>query len=362
MPKQNRNLSTIYFYSTQHCNLLCRHCWLSPPFIRDREEYVDKVKDEITLDQMKWAIDEALELGLRGIKLTGGEPFLRPDVFDFIEYFHKKGLHLWIETNGTLIDRNMARVLQHFNISQISVSIDGPSATEHDKFRGIAGSFDKAIKAIKLLVKYNIPVQIIFSLYRGNLPHLWETISLARSLKVRSLKINPLALMGRALNLKKRGQTLNIKELLDLNKEIEKGNSRGNPPEIMFDLPPAFQSIKSLMSGKGARCNILNILGILADGSVSFCGVGSQEKELIMGNIKWDSLRKIWHENEILKEMRTKIPLGLEGICKRCIMKHFCLGFCRAQVFTLEKNFTSSPWFCEQALRLRLFPQSRLMD
>ena len=91
-------LTTIYFNATQHCNLLCKHCWLSPPFVKDKNAYADMAKDDLTLEEMKPAIKEALGLGLTGIKLTGGEPFLRGDLIDFITFFYEKGLEIQIET------------------------------------------------------------------------------------------------------------------------------------------------------------------------------------------------------------------------------------------------------------------------
>jgi MoaA/NifB/PqqE/SkfB family radical SAM enzyme len=149
---------------------------LSPPFVKDTNTYAETVIDEIPLEEIQPAIHEALDLGLTGIKLTGGEPFLRNDLIDFIKFFHEKGLEIQIETNGTLIDKDMALKLRRFKGMSISVSLDGPSAEAHDKLRGVGGAFDQTLRAIEFMVKEEIPIQIVFSLYRGNLSSLWDAI------------------------------------------------------------------------------------------------------------------------------------------------------------------------------------------
>ena len=352
-------LTTIYFNATQHCNLLCKHCWLSPPFVQDKNAYADKVKNDISLQEMKPAINEALNLGLSGIKLTGGEPFLRDDLIDLIKFAHEKGLETQIETNGTLIDKDMARKLGRFKGMQISVSLDGASSEAHDNFRGVGGAFDKSLRAIEFMVKEEIPIQIVFSLHRGNLSSLWDAISLAKDLRADSIKINIVTSMGRGSHVIKKGEALALEELLDLNTRIE--NVDDNGINILFDLPVAFQSIESMFSCQKGNCNIHNIIGILADGSVSFCGVGENEPSLIMGNIRKDSLSDIWHHHPLLEKMRQEVPGKLEGICQRCIFKNRCLGGCRAAVYTAQKNFVAPYGICEEAHQKGLFPRTRII-
>jgi SynChlorMet cassette radical SAM/SPASM protein ScmF len=352
-------LSSIYFNATQHCNLLCKHCWLSPPFVQDKNAYEDKVKNDLSLEEMKPAINEALDLGLTGIKLTGGEPFLRGDLIDFIKFFHEKGLEIQIETNGTLIDKDMARKLKRFNGMAISVSLDGPSSGVHDTFRGVKGAFAQTLRGIECLAKEDMPIQLVFSLHRGNLGSLWDAISLAKDLKADSIKINIISSMGRGSHMIKKGETVNLRELLDLNGQIEDLDNNGI--NILFDLPVAFQSIESMFSCLKGSCNIHNIIGILADGSLSFCGVGKNEPSLIMGNIREDSLGAIWHRHPLLMRMRQEVPGKLEGICRRCIFKDRCLGGCRAEVYGNHGNFTAPYGICEEAHQKGLFPKTRII-
>jgi SynChlorMet cassette radical SAM/SPASM protein ScmF len=332
---------------------------LSPPFVKDTNTYAETVIDEIPLEEIQPAIHEALDLGLTGIKLTGGEPFLRNDLIDFIKFFHEKGLEIQIETNGTLIDKDMALKLRRFKGMSISVSLDGPSAEAHDKLRGVGGAFDQTLRAIEFMVKEEIPIQIVFSLYRGNLSSLWDAISLAKDLEADSIKINIVTSMGRGSHMTKKGETLTLEELLDLNTRIE--NIDDNGINILFDLPVAFQSIESMFSCQKGSCNIHNIIGILADGSVSFCGVGENEPSLIMGNVRKDSLSDIWHHHPLLEKMRQEVPGKLEGICQRCIFKNRCLGGCRATVYTAQRNFTAPLGICEEAHQKGLFPRTRII-
>jgi molybdenum cofactor biosynthesis enzyme MoaA len=90
-------LRQIYFYLTEGCNLRCRHCWIAPKY-----QSKDKTHSSLDFELFCSIIGQARALGLKGVKLTGGEPFLHPEIHRMIEYIRAEELRLTIETNGVL--------------------------------------------------------------------------------------------------------------------------------------------------------------------------------------------------------------------------------------------------------------------
>ncbi|MFH1995726.1 MAG: radical SAM protein [Candidatus Omnitrophota bacterium] len=351
-------LRTIYFNITNRCNLKCRHCWIDAKF-GATSSGLQASSGELTVSDVKKPIREAIGLGLTSIKFTGGEPFIRKELPDFIRYFSTLDLEIYFETNGTLVDEAVVSGLPKKNVIDIAVSIDSSDRAQHDAVRGVSGSFDKAMRGIELLVRHDLPVQIIYSLYACNLSKLWEAIELARQKGARSFKINPVISLGRAKKIDK-GDLLSIEELLDLERQLEE-KTYGDI-DVFLDIPAAFKSTQHFLRRKKANCcSVTSMLGILSDGTVSICGIGVAEEGLVMGNIKRDSLRDIWSSNDILKRIRSSIPSKLEGVCGRCIHKNFCLGCCIAQNYAGSKRLEAPYHFCEAADKQGLFPETRLM-
>jgi radical SAM protein with 4Fe4S-binding SPASM domain len=109
-------------------------------------------------------------------------------------------------------------------------------------------------------------------------------------------------------------------------------------------------------------CKIHNICGILSNGDVSICGIGRTKKGLIMGNVRETSIARIWEEGAIFQEIREKIPFQMEGVCGRCLFKHHCLGFCRADVLFDKQSILEPYGICEEVFQKGLFPESRLFS
>jgi MoaA/NifB/PqqE/SkfB family radical SAM enzyme len=149
LPEDVPPLTSLYMYIAGSCNLACRHCWIEPDYQAD-----NKNGKFIKLEYVKKAIKEAKPLGLQSVKLTGGEPMLHPHFREIVDFIDGENIGMVVETNGTLIDDEMAAYLKsknHFGF--ISVSIDGARADTHDQLRGIKGAYNKAMAGIKSLVK-----------------------------------------------------------------------------------------------------------------------------------------------------------------------------------------------------------------
>jgi SynChlorMet cassette radical SAM/SPASM protein ScmF len=342
-------------YISDACNLRCRHCWISPLYSPSRDK-----GHFLKVEYIKKAIREARSLGLRTVKLSGGEPFLHPDIRKILSLISDQGFGINIETNGTKIGPEMAGFLREIEtFCCISVSVDGLDAKTHDWFRGVSGCFDQAVAGIKNLVAANIRPQLICTLHQRNAYQTEKMIDMAASLGCSSIKFNHIQPMGRGKT-DPDGLRLAPEQILDLYAMVEKRMDKNNGIRVFFDVPYAFKSLRKLVYDPLGRCHVKNILGILADGRVSICGVGEAVPELIFGHVAEDSLRDIWLTHPVLQEIREIIPKKMEGVCSECIHRNFCLGNCIAQNFFITKKLTSPFWFCQYARENNQFPENRL--
>jgi MoaA/NifB/PqqE/SkfB family radical SAM enzyme len=139
--------TSIIISVTPNCPLRCRQCdiWKSPP------------TKPLTLQHGKLIIDKLYQwLGEFCLNFTGGEPFLDHDLLQIIKYAENKGIITHINTNGFLIDRKLALAIIDSNLSVISFSIDSPLSPTHDYLRGVRGTYQIALKAIRYLQKNRI--------------------------------------------------------------------------------------------------------------------------------------------------------------------------------------------------------------
>lgn len=348
-------LKDLYLYLSDHCNLCCTHCWISPKFSQDQQ-------DSISLDALKKTISEAKSLGLQGVKLTGGEPLLYPDLIELLKFLASDKFTIFIETNGILIDRKMIESFQSSDVAQISVSLDSASEEMHDGIRGVKGSFHHTLKGLRLLSDSGLNFQIIMTLQRKNRKEIPGLIGLSEKIGAGSLKINPLQPCGRAKDAFKRRENLELDELIRLHRMVEEEWSRQDNLEIFFDLPVAFLSIEEIKRNGSGQCRILNILGVLANGDFSICGIGQTIDELRLGNLHQISIREVWENNPVLKELRQSLPGKLKGICHHCIFKFQCLGACRAMAFSHARDLYAPYFLCQEFYDSGLFPSSRYIQ
>jgi SynChlorMet cassette radical SAM/SPASM protein ScmF len=349
-------LAQLYFYLTEGCNLACRHCWLAPKFDPDGDKGLI-----LPMELFEKAVEEAIPLGLTGVKLTGGEPLLHPDFLDMLKFLQQRELRLVLETNGLLCTREIAAEISKLNDPFVSISLDGADAETHDKIRGVKGAFQKSTAAIRNLSYFGLKPQVIMSIMHDNVDQLEKVIELAEVLGAGSVKFNIIQPTGRGESFHGAANNLDVKDLLLLGKKVESEMADKTTLSLYFDYPAAFRPLGYLSSEDGCGvCGILSIMGILPTGHYALCGIGSHIKELVFGSAGRDSLENIWEENQVLKQLRSGLPERLTGICNKCLMKHYCLGSCIAQNYYRKHSLWEPFWFCEQADKRGLFPVSRL--
>ena len=129
----------VVWNMTQRCNLKCVHCYA--------HALEENGSDPISTEQAKVIIDDLAQFGAPVMLFSGGEPLVRRDLPELAKYATSKGMRAVISTNGTLIDRKMAKVLKDVGLSYVGVSLDGGEDV-HDAFRGVKGSYRKALEGL----------------------------------------------------------------------------------------------------------------------------------------------------------------------------------------------------------------------
>jgi SynChlorMet cassette radical SAM/SPASM protein ScmF len=345
----------MYLYVTGDCNQRCAHCWIEAAHVT-----APRGGPPVTPAEVRRAVEEARPLGLESVKVTGGEPFVRPDAIDIIEAVAAAGVGVSVETNGTLIDGALAARLAA-SVGLVSVSLDGATAATHDALRGQPGAFARTLRSIAGLVRGGVAVQVITTLSRASAAEVDGVLDLCARLGVASFKLNLLAPMGRGRALHAAGAALSIAEVIAITHHVEEERAPELPFAVDSSLPLAFVSRARLRAGAGHRCPIVRILGVLGDGRLSVCGAGYVVPELLLGHLRSDSLARVWRESPTLGRLRAAVPARLEGVCGRCVMRDACLGACRVNAVSLDGSLLAPEWFCRAAERAGLFPRTRLV-
>jgi SynChlorMet cassette radical SAM/SPASM protein ScmF len=350
-------LKTIYFYLTEGCNLRCRHCWLGPKY-----EAGEPRRQCLGVELFRSIVSQAKPLGLATVKLTGGEPLLNPAIEQILDIARQENLRLTMETNGVLCTPALAGRIASCRQPFVSVSLDGANAATHEWVRGVEGCFEAALQGIGNLVAAGLRPQIIMTLMRRNAGQIEDLLNLASSLGASSVKLNMVQPTARGVEMHRAGETLSVAELIRIGEWIERDLSRRAPLPLIDPRPAAFRPLGRIFgqdsTGCGT-CGILNILGVLADGSYALCGIGEHVPELLFGDANRDPLEHIWKHSPVLGEIREGMPRRLEGVCGDCVLKRMCMGACIAQNYYTHRNLWSAFWYCEEANRLSLFPEMR---
>jgi len=353
-------LNQIYFYLTEGCNLRCRHCWIAPKYQSKGNPY-----PALGLDLFKSIIDQAKPLGLTGVKLTGGEPLLHPEIHEILEFVRSEDLRLTVETNGILCKPEVAENMAACKDPFVSVSLDGAEAETHEWVRGVPGCFDEAIEGLRNLVNAGLRPQVIMAIMRHNKDQMESVVRLAERLGAGSVKFNILQPTARGEKMHDAGEALSIKELVDLGRWVENTLSASTNLDLYYSHPMAFRPLNKMFGENGdgcGVCGILGILGVLADGSYALCGIGETVPDLVFGHSAEDLLADIWSNTPVLSKLREGLPHRLDGICGDCLMKGICLGSCVAQNYFSSRSIWAPFWFCEEAQKVGLFPEARVFQ
>jgi radical SAM protein len=176
---------------TQACDLACVHCRASAQ--------PDRNAGELTTEQGYRLLDEIRSFGQPLMVFTGGDPLKRPDLSDLIRYSVKVGLRTNVTPSATpLLTAEAIETFQRYGVSRMAISLDGPDAETHDDFRGIPGTFDRAMFALRHARKIGLDTQLQTTVTRRNMAKLPRIAEIAREVGTKMWSLFFLITMGRA--------------------------------------------------------------------------------------------------------------------------------------------------------------------
>jgi len=343
------HLDEFYFqwHITDRCNLRCIHCYQEEYNIRSElsSSQLEKIADQIILTLKKWHKKGR-------IALTGGEPFLKKELFPLIEYLEKSEF-IWrigILTNGILVDEKVADRLKKFQkLYYIQISLDGASEKTNDFIRG-KGSYNKAVNSFRILNKKGIKTRLMFTVHKKNLQEVPSLIDLAIKEKVDTLTIERFVPEGKGAKFKDwflaKEEIHKLFQYVSQRADLE--YQKGTPLKILkyrtlwanIDPERAKTNDVPLEIDLGGMCSIgIDSLTILPDGTVLPC----RRLPIPIGNLKNDSIFKIWYTSDLLWKIRNKN--NLKGKCKGCDLIPRCSG-CRAIAYAVTGDYLSEDPQC----------------
>lgn len=302
------------------CNFSCIHCRnaTSQGKYLDKSTYIDIIK-------------RIAELKPEFLTIGGGEPLLYPNLAELILEAYNLGIKPRILSNGWLINEELVKKLVDNGMWGISISLDGATAETHDKIRGVKGSYNRVINALKLLVSMGVNCPVSMTINAININDIEQEAELCYNLGIKNFGIRPMLPSGRGLKVY---YGLKIEEYKDIFtrtyklKQLYKGKmnvSSGDPLYNTIDmeyLRNAEQVDFKVLGG----CDIgLSMIRIDPDGNIGLCPL---IQDIKLGNIFNDNIKSLWENNEILNAFRTREVLT--EACKDCKYKYIC-GGCRAR-------------------------------
>ena len=172
----------------RRCNLKCKHCYSISADV--------DFPGELTTDEVFGVMDDLKSFRVPVLILSGGEPLLRPDIFQISARAKAKGFYLALSTNGALIGRHNIESIAAIGYDYLGVSIDGIGAT-HDRFRGVPGCFEASLAGIRLAHEHGLKVGLRFTMTADNAKELPQVLALAEREGVDKFYLSHLVYAGR---------------------------------------------------------------------------------------------------------------------------------------------------------------------
>jgi mycofactocin radical SAM maturase len=300
---------------TYACNLSCVHCL---------SDSGAKRHGELATEQCIRMIDDLSAAKVFQLNIGGGEPFVRPDFLDLMDYAHEKGIVTCISTNGTLITEEIARRLDH-RLVYIQVSLDGATSASNDAIRG-NGSYRKVVSALENLRKRNIEVSVNTVLTRLSFPELDKLAQLAATYgaKFRVSRFRP---SGRgkeswaSLNVSREAM-IEFSGWLTRNLGVSTGDS-------FFSV--STEERRSLGLNMCGACKLTCCVSPM--GGLYPCAF-LQENEFLAGKLPEESFRHLWENSPVFHSFRR---LEIKS-CESCVRFDLCHGGCPAIAYHTQRR------------------------
>ncbi|GLX80464.1 heme d1 biosynthesis radical SAM protein NirJ [Thalassotalea insulae] len=328
----------------RRCNLRCKHCY-STSLDMD-------FKDELNTEQIKATIDDLKVAKVPVLILSGGEPLMRPDIFDITRYAKKQGFYVALSTNGTLINEANIELIKQADYQYVGISIDGLEEF-HDEFRQQKGSFKTSMHAIKLCKEAGIKVGMRLCLTRDNFNDLPAMLDLMEEYQVDKFYLSHLNYSGRGKrNTEQDAMFKMTKEAMALLFErayshIEQGIETdfvtgNNDADGVFLLkwvtekfgekyPERVANLHQRLINWGGNASGVNVANIDNTGTIH---PDTYWWNHPIGNVKTQKFSDVWQNTQdpLMLAFRQE-PRPVKGRCAQCRYLTICGGNTRTRAF-----------------------------
>lgn len=357
MPVSSRVRKPIVVWNiTRTCNLRCVHCYA--------DSHAEKYPGELTWEQCCEVIDDLAEYKVNALLLSGGEPLVHPRLLDILERATGKGLKVTISTNGTRITPELATRFKELGVAYVGISLDGIGAV-HDKFRGVEGSFEQAVRGFRLCEEVGQKTGLRLTLTRNNVQCMEQILDFIERENIQRVCFYHLVPTGRGVDV----QTLLPEEArgaMDmLIARVERWKAAGSARELLTVTQPAdgiYLLLRQLREGSPLAAETLKLLQWNGGGANSsgrgIANIDTQGnihpdqfwQSVTLGNVKKERFSDVWEAKagaavDLLPELRASDdPLerqaNLRGRCASC--RHFAL--CGGG-FRTRAAFANGDWY-----------------
>ena len=327
---------------THRCPQRCVYC--SNPL-----ELVRK-NAELTTEQWAQVFEQAADLGVIHVHLSGGEPTVRQDLNELVEAARQAGLYTNLITSGTLLDEAQVHRFAEIGLDHVQLSIEDSDAELADHIGGFDGAHLRKMAAAAWIGDAGLRLTINAVVHRQNLHHLEEMIQLAVSVGADRMEVAHAQYQGWAL--KNRDALLPTRDQLDeATRLVEQYRQRLDGTMAIDYVVPDYHAVrpKACMGGWGRQ-----FLAVSPDGRVLPCHGADSIPELTFDNVRDRCLDEIWFDGEAFERFR-----GVDWMpepCKSCPEKTKDWGGCRCQAFALTGDAANTDPVCA------LSPQHDLVE
>lgn len=318
---------------TRRCNLLCPHCYI------DSTARLEQNNSELTLEEARLVIDELSYINDKlMLVLSGGEPLLRGDIYDLVEYASSGGFIPVLGSNGILLTREVVRLLKDAGLRGVGVSIDSVKPEEHDRFRGFNGAWELSVSGLRYAQEAGIEAQIDVTLTDRNYQEIDRFIEFGVGLGVKAINFFFLICTGRAM--KTDISTNNYESALRYiasrtfteRRLMVRARCAPHIYRVLYEdgysIPPG---TRGCLAGR-------SYMRIDPEGNVTPCPY----MPVIVGNVRESSLAEIWEGSSYLRLLREG---NYKGRCGACEYTEIC-GGCRARAFVNRKDIMDEDSLC----------------
>ena len=352
-PKRTPPGPVVIWNLVRRCNLTCKHCY---SISADKD-----FPNELSTTQVFEVMQDLKRFKVPVLILSGGEPLLRPDIFEIAHHAKEMGFYTALSTNGTLIDESNIEKIAAVGFDYLGISIDGIRQT-HDNFRRMAGAFDASIHGLRLCRDKNIKVGLRFTMTRDNASELPQLLALMDRENVDKFYFSHLNYAGRGNKNRKDDVFLQTTRwAMDLlfdraladarakrGTEFVTGNNDADGVYLLHwvekKFPDRTDHIHAKLAQWGGNSSGVNISNIDNQGYVH---PDTMWWNYNLGNVKERPFSEIWQDttDPILAGLKAQ-PRNISGRCAECGYFNICGGNTRVRAMQLTGDAWSEDPAC----------------